>query len=79
MFCSTGNWLCRLTPILWVAVLLALLFGVSGCSVNPVSGDQDFVLVSEEQEIAMGRKAQCEVHWSVCAARPHNWRPKRYC
>jgi predicted Zn-dependent protease len=61
MFCSTGTWLCRLTPLLWIAVLLVLLFGVSGCSVNPVSGDQDFVLVSEEQEIAMGRKAHAEI------------------
>ncbi len=61
MFCSTGTWLCRLTPILWIVVLVVLLFGLGGCSVNPVSGDQDFVLISEEQEIAMGRKAHADI------------------
>lgn len=32
-----------------------------GCAVNPVSGKQDFVLMSEEAEIEMGRKAAPEV------------------
>jgi predicted Zn-dependent protease len=38
-------------------LFLVLLFPLlSGCSVNPVSGEQDFVLMSESQEIALGRQ-----------------------
>ncbi|MDA1106979.1 MAG: M48 family metalloprotease [Proteobacteria bacterium] len=32
-----------------------------GCAVNPVSGKNDFVLISEEAEIEMGRKAAPEI------------------
>jgi len=45
---------------LFVALLLlAPLF--SGCAVNPVTGQQDVVLMSEEQEIALGRKTNQQV------------------
>ncbi len=33
----------------------------TGCATNPVTGNQDFVMVSEDQEIAMGRKANAQV------------------
>lgn len=36
-----------------IVVVLAALF-LSACAVNPVSGERDFVLISEAQEIAMG-------------------------
>ena len=51
--------------ILSVLLLLAALF--SGCAVNPVTGQQDIVLMSEEQEIALGRKSQQQVlqHYGV--------------
>lgn len=42
--------LCRLLPLL---VAFAVQYG---CAVNPVSGQSDFVLMSEEQEVALGRK-----------------------
>lgn len=32
-----------------------LLLGLSGCATNPVTGDSDFVMLSEDSEIAMGR------------------------
>lgn len=36
---------------------LALLAGVvTGCAVNPVTGESDFVLMSEDEEIAIGRE-----------------------
>ncbi len=35
----------------WVFVLAVLL---AGCAVNPVTGDRDLVLMSEQQEIALG-------------------------
>jgi len=35
--------------------LLALLVLLSGCAVNPVSGESDFVIISEDEEIAIGR------------------------
>ena len=33
---------------------LALVFCLGGCAVNPVTGDRDLILVSGEQELAMG-------------------------
>jgi len=35
---------------------LIIYFVVSGCSVNPVTGKQDFVLISENEEIAIGKR-----------------------
>ncbi len=48
------------TKYLLPTLLLSLsLFG--GCAVNPVSGKQDLVLLSESDEIALGRKTNEEV------------------
>jgi predicted Zn-dependent protease len=43
-----------------VATGLALASG-SGCATNPVTGRPDFVLMSEEEEIALGHQTQKEV------------------
>jgi len=51
------NWRYLITPLLLPALLLA------GCATNPVTGEQDFVTVSEEQEIAQGK----QYHQSVIA------------
>ena len=40
---------------------LILYIFVSGCSVNPVTGKQDFVMISENQEIAMGKRYHAQV------------------
>jgi predicted Zn-dependent protease len=48
----------RLLSSLLVACLALIL---AGCARNPVSGQQDFVMMSESQEIAMGRSADAEV------------------
>lgn len=45
-----------LIPVLFLSLSL---FG--GCAVNPVSGKQDLVLLSESDEIALGRKTNKEV------------------
>ena len=45
--------------ILMALLLLSSLF--SGCAVNPVTGQQDIVLMSEDQEIALGRKSHQQV------------------
>ena len=42
------------------ATLLFFLF-LGGCAVNPVSGKQDLVLLSEQDEIALGRQTNQEV------------------
>lgn len=44
-------------------ILLACLFllSLAGCAQNPVTGQQDFVMVTEAQEIDMGRRADAEV------------------
>ena len=39
----------------WRPLILLICAGLlAGCSVNPVTGDRDFMLVSSEQELAMG-------------------------
>ncbi|MGB5261715.1 MAG: M48 family metalloprotease [Gammaproteobacteria bacterium] len=45
----------RLLPLLIIAML------ASACSTNPVTGKQDFVLMSEEQEISLGRQYSAEI------------------
>jgi predicted Zn-dependent protease len=47
----------NLITFLIVVTALAL----SGCAANPVSGQQDFVMMSESQEIALGRTSDAEV------------------
>ena len=42
-------------------LFLSILILFSGCAVNPVSGDQDFVLMSESQEIALGRNYSSQI------------------
>ena len=42
-------------------ILFTALILVTGCSVNPVTGKQDFVLISETQEIQMGREYNSQV------------------
>ncbi|HEY9150099.1 MAG TPA: peptidase, partial [Gammaproteobacteria bacterium] len=37
-------------------MVCAALLALSGCAVNPVTGKQDFVLLSEDEEIALGRR-----------------------
>ena len=43
-------------------ILVLFIFAcLTACSVNPVSGDQDFVLLSEEKEIEIGRAYNTQV------------------
>ena len=46
-----------------IYILLTVLVTVyiSGCATNPVTGKQDFVLMSEEQEINLGRQAHQQI------------------
>ncbi len=44
-----------------IPILLILLLGVVGCSVNPVTGQRQFVLFTERQEISMGREADRDI------------------
>ncbi len=41
---------------LCLCLLTASLVAAGGCSVNPVTGQSDFVLMSEDQEISLGRQ-----------------------
>jgi len=42
-------------------ILSLILINISGCAVNPATGGQDLVLMSEESEIALGRKTNKEI------------------
>jgi len=46
-------------PIYFFAAILAL--AVSACATNPVTGGRDFVLLSEDQEIELGRKSDPDI------------------
>jgi predicted Zn-dependent protease len=43
-------------PIRLRALCMILMLGLAGCAVNPVTGERQFVLVSENQEVAMGQQ-----------------------
>jgi predicted Zn-dependent protease len=49
--------------IIWIArfLLLAMVAAVVGCAVNPVTGRQDFVMMSEAQELSLGRQAAGQI------------------
>src|SRR5687767_12708857 len=44
----------------YIGVSLALLLAI-GCATNPVTGKREFNIVSEQQEIAMGRQSHDEI------------------
>ena len=46
--------------------LVALLV-LGGCATNPVTGSREFVLMTEAQEIAMGREVDGEVRREITA------------
>jgi predicted Zn-dependent protease len=43
------------------AILLLLIALVSACATNPVTGEREFTLMSESQEIALGRESDAQV------------------
>ncbi len=46
----------RASPSPWLLLVLLLAGLVAGCATNPVTGKQDFVLMSEAEEINLGRQ-----------------------
>ncbi|MEK1905714.1 MAG: M48 family metalloprotease [Pseudomonas sp.] len=44
-----------------MTLLLVLLAQLVGCAVNPVTGNNDFVMMSEREEIALGQRASQEI------------------
>jgi len=44
-----------------LSALLLLLCGLAGCAVNPVTGRSDFVMMSEQEEIELGRRYSQEI------------------
>ena len=48
--------------MIWRLLLLSLLlFQLAGCAVNPATGKTDFVMMSEQQEIELGRNYAQEI------------------
>ncbi|MCG8379335.1 MAG: M48 family metalloprotease [Proteobacteria bacterium] len=46
---------------IFIPIYLICFLYISGCAVNPVTGQQDLVLLSESDEISLGRKTHQEV------------------
>ncbi|MEX2515726.1 MAG: M48 family metalloprotease [Gammaproteobacteria bacterium] len=44
-----------------IALITVMSGGTSGCAINPVTGGQDVVFMSEQQEIAIGRQTHQQV------------------
>ena len=42
-------------------ILSLIIIFLANCSVNPVTGKQDFVMISENQEIQMGREYNAQI------------------
>src|SRR5687767_5522584 len=53
----------RSTALRFTAFLWLLLF--AGCATNPVTGNREFVLVSEGQEVSMGQEGAQQVEASI--------------
>ncbi len=51
----------RRSALRGLALAAALAFAAAGCATNPVTGKSDFVMLSESQEIEMGREADPEI------------------
>lgn len=51
----------QLTYLARCAALLVTVSLLPACATNPVTGSSDFVLISEEQEIALGRQANAQI------------------
>jgi predicted Zn-dependent protease len=43
-------------------LVLSVFLMLQGCAVNPVTGKQDFVMMSESQELAMGSQANAQIN-----------------
>lgn len=51
----------RRTTLLHLLLTFVLAVGLAGCATNPVTGGSDFVLMTEEQEIALGRQMHPQI------------------
>ena len=50
-----------LTRILWIVCTACLVLGTSGCAVNPLTGEEEPLFMSVEEELALGRQLAPEV------------------
>jgi predicted Zn-dependent protease len=55
------------------ALALALGFSLSGCAINPATGENQLMLVSEQQGIAMGREADSAVIATIGLYADETW------
>lgn len=53
--------LCKPVKTRILSLYLLPLFALGGCAVNPVTGGQDLVLISEQDEIELGKKSHRQV------------------
>lgn len=48
----------KINPVLWMMLIIVFF---TTCAVNPVTGKREFMLVSQAEEIAMGRQTDSEI------------------
>ena len=46
----------EIRSVIQVLLLTAFLFGLAACAVDPVTGRTELMLISEEQEVQLGRQ-----------------------
>jgi len=55
----------RIGPAVWTCGIALSFVSAAGCATNPVTGKRELALISEAQEIAMGREADKDVVTSI--------------
>lgn len=61
VFGATWQYTRTMHSVIKPLLFCLLLLNLAGCAQNPVSGRQDFVMMSEAQEISFGRSADADV------------------
>lgn len=52
-------------PFVFVLIPFVLLYQLTGCAVNPVTGQTQFMLITEEEEIKMGKELYPSAIWDA--------------
>lgn len=54
--------------IQYIIITMMLVSMLAGCAINPVTGKNEFMMFSEQQEISFGKEADPDVRWQFGGA-----------